>query len=79
MQKNKLHTAINVVGMAVAFTCSILLLVMVYNEFSFDKFHDNQSRLFKLYNFGNSPEGPDLSAGYGISRRRYSKSGRYRY
>ena len=63
MQKNKLHTSINIFGMAVAFTCSILLMVMVYNEFSFDEFHHNKSKLFKLYNFGNSPEGPDLSAG----------------
>ncbi|MGG9964116.1 ABC transporter permease [Ferruginibacter sp. SUN106] len=65
MQKNKLHTAINVIGMAVAFTCSILLMVMVYNEFSFDKFHDNKSKLYKLYTFGNTPEGLDLSASMG--------------
>ncbi len=60
MQKNKMHTAINVVGMAVAFTCSILLLVMVYHEFSFDNFHEKESRLFKLYNFSNAPEGEDV-------------------
>jgi ABC-type antimicrobial peptide transport system permease subunit len=62
MQKNKLHTSINVVGMAVAFTCSILLLVMVYNEFSFDKFHEKESRLFKLYRFSNGPEGLEVSS-----------------
>ncbi|GAB2842400.1 ABC transporter permease [Ferruginibacter profundus] len=65
MQKNKLHTAINVIGMAVAFTCSILLMVMVYNEFSFDKFHDNKSKLYKLYTFGNTPEGLNLSGQMG--------------
>ena len=61
MQKNKLHTAINVIGMAVAFTCSILLMVMVYNEFSFDKFHEHKSKLFKLYRYANGPEGLDAS------------------
>jgi ABC-type antimicrobial peptide transport system permease subunit len=65
MQKNKLHTAINVIGMSVAFTCSILLIVMVYNEFSFDKFHSNKSKLYKLYTFGNTPEGLDMSASMG--------------
>src|SRR3982750_4470363 len=65
MQKNKLHTAINVIGMSVAFTCSILLIVMVYNEFSFDKFHDNKTKLFKLYTFGNAPEGLSLSGSMG--------------
>ena len=62
IQKNKLHTTINVVGMAVAFTCSILLLVMVYNEFSYDHFHENKSKLFKLYRFANSPDGLDISS-----------------
>ncbi len=62
MRKNKLYTAINVIGMSVAFTCSILLMVMVYNEFSFDKFHANKSKLFKLYRFANGPEGFDPSA-----------------
>lgn len=61
MQKNKLHTSINIIGMAVAFTCSILLMVMVYNEFSFDKFHENKSRLFKLYRYANGPQGVDAS------------------
>lgn len=63
MQKNKLHAAINIIGMSVAFTCSILLMIMVYNEFSFDNFHENKSKLFKLYIFGNAPEGLDVSAG----------------
>jgi putative ABC transport system permease protein len=62
MQKNKLHTAINVIGMAVAFTCSILLLVMVYYEFSFDKFNKNKNQLFKLYSFENKEKGAQLSS-----------------
>ena len=62
MQKNKLHTSINIVGLSVAFTCSILLLVMVYHEFSFEKFHSNESRLFKIYRFANGPEGAELSS-----------------
>lgn len=63
MQKNKLHTAINIVGLSVAFTCSILLFIMVYHEFSFDNFHDNKSKLFKLYHYANSPEGMDPGTG----------------
>ena len=41
MQKNKLHAAINIIGMAVAFTCSIFLLIFTYHQFTFDKFHTN--------------------------------------
>ncbi|MEI9908420.1 MAG: ABC transporter permease [Bacteroidota bacterium] len=63
MQKNKLHTAINIIGMAVAFTCSILLMVMVYREFSFDQFQQNKTKLFKLYSFENRSEGMNLHSG----------------
>ena len=74
MQKNKLHTAINVVGLSVAFTCSILLTVMLYNEFSFDNFHENKSRLFKLHRFGNSPEGLDVSSSMAYPAAAVAKS-----
>ena len=65
MRKNKLHTTINIVGMSVAFTCSILLIVMVYREFSFDEFHKNKYRIFEIYSFSNSPEGQELSRSMG--------------
>ena len=65
MLKNKLHSAINIVGMAVAFTCSILLITMVYNEFSYDSFHENNDKIFKVYTFSNSPQGLELSTSMG--------------
>ncbi len=65
MQKNKLHAAINIIGLSVAFTCSILLLVMVYHEFSFDNFHEKKTQIFKLYKSGVNNEGPQLSTSMG--------------
>jgi putative ABC transport system permease protein len=65
MQKNKLHSFLNITGMSVAFTCSILLLLSVYRDFSFDGFHQNKDRLFKVYNFYNRPEGAELSSTIG--------------
>jgi len=61
MQKNKLHTAINVIGMAVAFTCSILLLLFVYQEFTFNKFHTYVNRLYEVYNSYSGPQGIETS------------------
>ncbi|HUP12462.1 MAG TPA: FtsX-like permease family protein [Niastella sp.] len=57
MQKNKLHTAINIVGMAVAFTCTILLLLLVYFQSSFDSFHKNKARLYQVYKSSVGPQG----------------------
>ncbi|MEO6669526.1 MAG: FtsX-like permease family protein [Ferruginibacter sp.] len=65
LRKNKLHAAINIVGMSVAFTCSIFLIVMVYREFSFDQFHKNKNQIFKIYSFSNSPEGEEVSSSMG--------------
>ncbi len=65
MQKNKLHTAINIIGMAVAFTCSIVLLLVVYFQFSFDSFHANKNRLFEVYNSYNGSQGVTKSDGMG--------------
>jgi len=65
MQKNKLHTFINIVGMAVAFTCSILLILVSYQQFSFDSFHANKDRLFELYNSSNGPQGVEASSSMG--------------
>lgn len=60
MLKNKLHSAINIIGLSVAFTCSILLITMVYREFSYDKFHENKDKIYKVYSFSNSPQGQEL-------------------
>jgi putative ABC transport system permease protein len=65
MQKNKLYAFLNIIGMAVAFTCSILLFLSVYRDFSFDTFHANKDRLFKVYSFSNGPDGPELNANMG--------------
>jgi putative ABC transport system permease protein len=51
IRKHKLHTIINVLGMSVAFLCSIFLFLVAWYEFSFDSFHQNKSSVFKVYNF----------------------------
>lgn len=65
MRKHRTHTAINVVGMSIAFICSIFILTAVYHEFSFDNFHQYKDRVFKLYKFDNLVKGTDLSATMG--------------
>ncbi|MES2647252.1 MAG: ABC transporter permease [Bacteroidota bacterium] len=65
MQKNKLHTAINIIGMAVAFTCSILLLLFVYQQFTFNKFHKNVENLYQVYNLTSTAEGLKTGAEMG--------------
>jgi putative ABC transport system permease protein len=60
MQKHTLHTVINVAGMAVAFTCTILLILLVYFQFSFDAFHVNKHRLYQVYHSATGPQGVEV-------------------
>ncbi len=57
LAKNKLNASINVIGLAVAFTCSILLFLMVHYEFSFDTFHKNKGELYKVYHLSHEEKG----------------------
>src|SRR5450756_286592 len=54
LRKHKLNASINVIGLAVAFTCSILLFLLVFYEFSFDGFQRNGDRLFMVYNLSHA-------------------------
>ena len=55
--KNKLNASINVLGLAVAFTCSILLFLMVQYEFSFDRFQVKGDRLYQVYHLAHEEKG----------------------
>ncbi|MDP9081472.1 MAG: ABC transporter permease [Bacteroidota bacterium] len=46
--RNKLYTAINVIGLGVASAFCILVYLYVKNEQSFDSFHASNDRLFRL-------------------------------
>lgn len=46
--KHKTHTAINVLGLSVAFAGAILLFLAARFEWSFDEFHQNKDHLYRL-------------------------------
>lgn len=60
MMRHKTHTAINLCGMSIAFICSILLILAVFQDLSFDNFHQYGDRIYELYNFENKTDGIEL-------------------
>jgi putative ABC transport system permease protein len=42
------HSFINVFGLAAGFTCAFLILLWVSHEYSFDQFHPDKNRIFKV-------------------------------
>ncbi|HWB91256.1 MAG TPA: ABC transporter permease, partial [Puia sp.] len=67
--KNKLNASINVIGLAVAFTCSILLFLMAHYEFSYDGFQKNLSQLYQVYHLRHEERGDRIteSMGYPVA------------
>ena len=49
-RKHKGYSSINIAGLAVGMTCSILILLWVRDELSFDRFHSKSDRIYRLYN-----------------------------
>jgi putative ABC transport system permease protein len=47
--KHRTDSSINIVGLCVAFTSALLLLLSVSYEFSYDKFHANAKNIYHLY------------------------------
>lgn len=48
LKRHKGYSFINISGLTVGMACCILLLLWVQDERSYDRFHDNQDRLFRV-------------------------------
>ncbi|MDN5287257.1 MAG: FtsX-like permease family protein [Mucilaginibacter sp.] len=59
--KNKLYSAINIGGLGVGMAVSFMLLLYVYNEFTFDGFHQNKDRIYKVLR--NQPSNSEINTG----------------
>lgn len=48
ISKHRLHSAINILGLTIGLSCCILISLWVREELSYDRFHENASRIFRL-------------------------------
>ncbi len=44
----KAYSAINIIGLAVGMSCCILILLYVFDELSYDRFHENAGRIYRI-------------------------------
>lgn len=47
--RHKTYVIINIFGLAVGFSCSLLIFMFVINEVSFDQYNENYDRIYRLY------------------------------
>jgi len=50
IKRHKVFSFINLAGLAIGMACFILIVLWIQNELSFDKFHTNKDRLFRIQN-----------------------------
>jgi putative ABC transport system permease protein len=48
LKNNTLFSAINIAGLAVGLAASIIIYLWVYDELSYDRFHENADRIFRV-------------------------------
>ncbi len=51
LNKNKIFAGINALGLSIALAASFILLLYVINEFSYDRFHKNSKRIYRVLNY----------------------------
>jgi putative ABC transport system permease protein len=55
-KKDKGYNLLNVLGLAIGITFSLLLIFYVMDELSYDKYHKNADRIFRVVSYVNEPE-----------------------
>ena len=48
LRKNSLFSTINILGLAIGLAASIIIYLWVYDELSYDKFHKNSHRIYRV-------------------------------
>ncbi|MEH6656819.1 ABC transporter permease [Leeuwenhoekiella marinoflava] len=55
--KNKLFSAINIISLAIGLSASFVIGLMVYYEFTFDTFHEDGDRIYRVVTDFETPQG----------------------
>ena len=57
MSKQKMYTGIKIGGFAIGLATCMMIALFIRHETSYDKFYKNGSRIFRLYNHYDGPDG----------------------
>ena len=61
LKRNKSYAVINITGLAVGIAASLLIFLLIQFETSFDNFHKNKDRIYRVVAETKTPDGVDYS------------------
>jgi len=74
LKMNKAYSFINIFGLSVGMACCLLMMLFVQDELSYDKFHENADRIFRIVastSGDNNPTNANGIYGTGPALERY--------
>src|SRR4026207_544465 len=57
--RNGNYTVINILGLSIGISCCLIIFLIVSNDLSFDKFHSNYDRIYRVVVDGKTATGVD--------------------
>ncbi|MCR8556410.1 ABC transporter permease [Mucilaginibacter sp. BJC16-A38] len=63
LTRNKSYAAINITGLAIGIAACLLIFLVVQYETSFDNFHTNRERIYRVVNVTHGPDGVKMGGG----------------
>jgi putative ABC transport system permease protein len=63
--RHKVYSTLNIAGLAIGMACSILILLWVQHERSYDRFHTNAGQLYRLTSYFDDFKAAVSPAGMG--------------
>ena len=61
--RNRAYSFINIVGLSLGLACTMLIILYVKDEISYDRFHKNVSQIYRIGADRKNPDGTDAGSG----------------
>jgi putative ABC transport system permease protein len=72
MTRQKLFSFVNIAGLSLAMSVSLLLITIIYNQYNYDGFHADADRIYRIESF--NPNAPRIFAGTASSPLPFKKA-----
>jgi putative ABC transport system permease protein len=63
LMRNKSYAAINITGLAIGIAACLLIFLVIQFETSFDSFHTNKDRIYRIVTVSSGPDGTHAGSG----------------